>query len=170
MNLTVTVLRLLIGSLFAGHGAQKLFGWFGGPGLKQTGDAFQAMGLKPGQPMATMAAISEFGGGLCLVTGLATPLAAAELIGVMAEAIRSVHASKGPWSTEGGWEYNAVLIAVLAAIVEHGPGPLSLDRALGFKLKGPLWALISLGAGLAGPGAAQRVLQQLMPEDANPAA
>ena len=136
MKLIRLALRLLIGGLFIGHGTQKLFGWFGGHGLDGTGGFFESLGLKPGKRNALAAGLSEAGGGALLATGVALPLAGAAITGTMATAIRHVHAPKGPWSTEGGWEYNAVLIGATLAIVEDECG-------LG-------WALAAGAAGVAG--------------------
>jgi putative oxidoreductase len=129
-------LRALIGGLFIGHGTQKLFGWFDGHGLEGTAGFFESIGLRPGKQNAIAAGAAEAGGGALLVTGLGTPLAGAALHGVMTSAIKHVHAEKGPWSTEGGWEYNAVLMAAVFKIVE--------------ERSGMRWALASLGAGVAG--------------------
>ena len=151
MKLAFTGLRVLVGLLFIGHGTQKLFGWFGGHGLKATGDAFDGMGLGPGREKAALAGLSEAGGGALLAAGLATPLAGAAITGTMVQAIRSVHADKGVWVSDGGWEYNAVIIAVVLTVAERGPGPISLDNLLGLKLHGPALAVAALAAGLAGP-------------------
>jgi putative oxidoreductase len=162
MKLLFTTLRVLIGVLFVGHGTQKLFGWFGGHGLDATAGAFDSMGLAPGRANAIAAGVSEAGGGALLAAGLATPLAGAAIAGTMVQAVRTVHGDKGPWATDGGWEYNAVLAAAALAIVEHGPGPLSLDRALGRGRKGPGWALFALGGALAGPPLLSRALAKLV--------
>ncbi len=158
LRITFTALRVLVGALFIGHGTQKLFGWFNGGGLEGTSQAFDSMGLKPGKATAIAAGMSEAGGGTLLVTGAATPAAGAALIGTMSQAIRTVHGSKGPWVSDGGWEYNAVLIAVVLAIVQHGPGRFSLDEATGANLDGFGWALAALAAGLAGPPLLQAAL------------
>src|SRR5438067_1170253 len=123
MKLWQLILRVLVGALFVGHGTQKLFGWFGGHGLEGTGQAFESLGLKPGNRNAVAAGLAEAGGGALLASGVATPLAGAALTGTMATAIRHVHAPKGPWITDGGWEYNAVLIAAVLASVEDCTGP-----------------------------------------------
>jgi putative oxidoreductase len=151
MSIFVALVRVLVGGLFVGHGTQKLFGWFGGHGLEGTGRLFDDLGLAPGKRNATLAGAAEAGGGALLAAGLATPLAGAALTGTMVQAIRSVHAPKGPWVTEGGWEYNAVLIGTVLAVVEAGGGALSLDGLRGRRRQGPLWALLALGAGVAGP-------------------
>jgi putative oxidoreductase len=124
MKLFHLALRLLIGGLFIGHGTQKLFGWFGGHGLDGTGGFFETLGLKPGKRNAVAAGVAEAGGGALLASGIALPVGGAAVTGTMTTAIRHVHGEKGPWTTEGGWEYNAVLIGATLAIVEdrHGFG------------------------------------------------
>jgi len=147
MKLGRLVVRTTVGLLFVGHGTQKLFGWFGGGGPEKTGEAFDSMGLRPGRLNAVVAGGAEAGGGLMLAAGLATPVATAALSSVQITAIRKVHAPRGIWASEGGYEYNAVLLAVLFALTEAGPGPPSLDAALGSERSGIRWALAELGAG-----------------------
>src|SRR3954454_2240797 len=130
--------RAVIGGLFVGHGTQKLFGWFGGPGLEGTREMLGGRNMKPSRPNALAAGLSETAGGALLVAGAATPLAAASLIGTMITAIRKVHKPQGRWVSQGGWEYNAVLIASLVAPVDAGPGGLSVDCARGPHEWGPL--------------------------------
>jgi putative oxidoreductase len=156
MKLGLTILRLVIGVLFLGHGTQKLYGWFGGPGLDGTGQMFESLGLRPGRKHATMAGAAEAGGGALLALGLFTPAAAAALIGVMSTAIRTVHLKNGPWVAEGGYEYNLTLIAILVALADLGPGEFSLDRALGLEVNGPIVALLALAAGIGGAAAMTR--------------
>lgn len=150
MKLGMAILRATVGGLMIGHGTQKLFGWFGGHGPDATGQAFESMGLGPGKRNALAAGASEAGGGASLVLGLMTPFGAAGVIGAMVTAMRAVHWARGPWVTEGGWEYNAVIIASAVAIVDAGPGPLSLDAARGRSHWGPGWALAALAAGAGG--------------------
>jgi putative oxidoreductase len=150
MKFGLTILRLVIGTLFVGHGTQKLFGWFGGHGLEGTGQFFESLGLRPGRKHATAAGAAEAGGGAALALGLFTPAAAATLIGVMSQAIRTVHLKNGPWVTEGGYEYNLALIAMLVALADVGPGDISLDHGLGIELNGPLVAVLALAGGVAG--------------------
>jgi putative oxidoreductase len=150
MDLALFVLRAVVGLLLVGHGAQKLFGSFGGHGLAGTGQFFEGLGLTPGRRNAMAAGLGEFAGGLLLVVGLFTPFAAAAIIGVMVVAILTVHAPKGPWATDGGYEYNAVLIAVAFALAGAGPGAFSLDNAFGLNLAGTGWALGALAAGILG--------------------
>jgi putative oxidoreductase len=151
MKLGMTVFRATIGAIFFAHGTQKLFGWFGGHGLDGTGKAFDSIGLRPGRRQALIAGASEAGGGTLLGLGLLTPVGAAAVIGVMNEAVRTVHLDKGFFVTNGGYEFNLILAASAFALADHGPGPWSLDHKLGLRLNGPLWALGALGAGLAGP-------------------
>jgi putative oxidoreductase len=147
------ILRALMGLLFMGHGLQKLKGWFGGYGLEGTGQFFDSIGIRPGRKHATAAGAAETAGGAMLALGLLTPVSAAALIGVMATAVKTVHLEKGPWVSEGGWEYNAIIVASLVALTEAGPGALSLDNRLGTELSGPFWAFAALAAGLGGAAA-----------------
>src|SRR6266480_4062665 len=101
MNLGLLVIRVVVGLLFVGHGTQKLFGWFGGYGPEGTGQFFESIGLRPGKRHAVAAGMSETTGGALLALGFLTPVAAALLTGVMATAIRTAHAGKGPWATDG---------------------------------------------------------------------
>jgi putative oxidoreductase len=147
MKLFVLVARLVLGGLFVGHGTQKLLGWFGGHGLDGTAGFFESLGMRPGRQHAIAAGTAETGGGVLLALGLATPAATAAITGVMTTAIRTVHAPNGPWVTDGGWEYPAVIIATAALITEVGPGPVSLDAARGGEHSGTGWALAALAAG-----------------------
>jgi putative oxidoreductase len=139
--------RAVIGGLFIGHGTQKLFGWFGGPGLSGTEQMMGALEMRPTKANAIAAGVSETAGGALLVLGAATPAAAASLIGTMATAIHKVHRPNGPWVAQGGWEYNAVLIAALTALIDAGPGDLSVDALAGRDEWGPAWALGGLAVG-----------------------
>jgi putative oxidoreductase len=152
MNVGLLVLRIVVGAFFIGHGSQKLFGWFGGHGLHGTGGAFEGMGLRPGRPMAALAGLGELIGGLFLALGFATPLAAALVTATMTLAVAMVHWRHGPWVAEGGWEYNAVLVAAAFAVTTVGPGKYSLDRALGWDLAGVAWGLIAVGTGMLAAG------------------
>jgi putative oxidoreductase len=150
MDLALLTLRVVVGLLFVGHGAQKLFGIWGGHGLHGTGGFFESLGLKPGKVHAFNAGAAEFFGGALLALGLLTPIAAVLLIGTMTVAIATVHFQKGIWSTEGGYEYNLVLMAVAFAVTGVGPGDWSLDHALGIDWHGTNWALGALIVGLLG--------------------
>jgi putative oxidoreductase len=142
------LVRTVIGALFIGHGAQKLYGSFGGPGIAGTTGMMESLDLRPARRNAYAAGAAEAGGGSLLVLGLATPVACAALIGTMVTAIRKVHLPNGPWAANGGYEYNVALVAALVALAEEGPGDLSLDRLLGTGRSGPAWGLLALAAGV----------------------
>jgi putative oxidoreductase len=146
----------VLGGLFIGHGTQKLFGWFGGGGPEGTSEMMEDVGLHPGRLHALAAGTTEAGSGALLVAGAATPLAAAGMSGVMVTAVRRIHWKNGPWNTNGGWEYNGLILAVLAALVETGPGRLSVDAARGRVRRGSGWALAALAAGAVGSELAVR--------------
>jgi putative oxidoreductase len=150
MKIGRLVLRLVVGGFFVGHGTQKLFGWFGGNGLDATAQGFHKMGLRPGRVQAIAAGAGEAGGGAGLALGLATPFSAAVLISVMLTAINRVHLKNGPWTTNGGYEYNVVLIVAALTVAELGPGKLSVDGALGKERSGTGWALAALVTGVIG--------------------
>ena len=157
------VARGLIGGLFVGHGTQKLRGWFGGPGLEGTEGMMSALGLYPTRRNAWAAGLTETAGGAALALGLATPLASASLIGAMTTAIRKVHLRTGPWVSNGGYEYNAVLIGALAVLAEEGPGPFSLDRVLGAERSGVAWGLGALALGVGASFATVELGQRAAP-------
>jgi putative oxidoreductase len=150
MRFGALIIRAVVGPLFIGHGTQKLFGWFGGHGVEGTGGFFEQLGLRPGKRHAVAAGAAETAGGALLTLGALTPVATTIVSSTMVTAIRKVHAAKGPWVTEGGFEYNAVLIAAMTALAETGPGFLSVDEELLPELKGPQWAALSLGAAIVG--------------------
>jgi putative oxidoreductase len=159
MKLFRFLIRLVVGGYFIGHGTQKLFGWFGGHGLEGTGQFFEALGLRPGKRHATAAGLAEAGGGALIVLGAATPVASSVLIGTMLTAINRVHLKNGPFVSDGGYEYNVVLIAALLALVEAGPGMPSIDEALGSQTHGTKWALVSLIMGALGAAGAHAVAE-----------
>lgn len=156
------ILRAVVGGFFVGHGTQKLFGWFGGQGLDATGQGFEHIGLRPGKAHALAAGVAEAGGGALIALGAATPLAASVLTATMLTAINRVHFAKGPWVMNGGYEYNAVLIAAVLALAETGPGGLSVDRLLGEERKGARWAALALALGIIGAAGAH-VAAELAP-------
>lgn len=150
MKFAAPLMRALIGGLFVGHGTQKLLGWFDGPGLEGTTGMMDKLGMRPARRHALLAGAAETAGGALLAAGALTPLATTMLTSSMTTAIRKVHGSKGPWVTQGGWEYNAVLIAALTALADHGPGAGSVDSKAFPRLHGSGWALASLLGGVAG--------------------
>ena len=154
MDLALLVLRVVVGLLFVGHGAQKLFDAFGGGGLNGTAKMFDNIGLRPGWLHARAAGAAEFGGGALFALGLFTPFAAAALIAVMTAAVISVHAPNGIWNTNQGYEFNLVLAAVVFALSGIGAGSWSLDNAFSFDLHGVAWAIGALVIGvICGVGA-----------------
>jgi putative oxidoreductase len=130
MDTGLLILRIVFGALLIGHGTQKLFGWFGGHGLEGTGGFFHTLGFRPGKQMAAMAGASEALGGLLLALGLLTPLAGAAIVGTMLVAA-SVHADKGLWGVNGGYELALLYAVAGAAAAIGGPGSASLDRLVG---------------------------------------
>lgn len=150
MKIARLLLRITVGTLFFGHGTQKLLGWFDGHGLDATGQMFEQIGMRPGRRNAIAAGLAEAGGGAGVALGFATPLAASALTATMLTAINRVHLSKGPWLANGGYEYNVVLIAAVLALTELGPGRLSVDALLRNERSGPRWALTALLLGSAG--------------------
>ncbi|PRS10585.1 oxidoreductase [Bacillus atrophaeus] len=130
LSVGLLIIRLIIGLLFVGHGAQKLFGWFGGHGLKGTGGWFESIGMKPGVTVALLAGLSELFGGIMFALGLLTPLAGIIIAGTMVMAIVKVHGAMGLWVTNNGYEYNLTLLAVTIGIALTGPGQYAVDTFL----------------------------------------
>lgn len=130
INIGLLIIRLVIGVLFIGHGTQKLFGWFGGYGLKGTGGWLDSIGIKPGVTMALLAGLSEVIGGLMFAAGLLTPLAGILIAATMVIAIVKVHGPNGLWVTQNGYEYNLILLVVAIGIALTGPGQYALDSFL----------------------------------------
>lgn len=122
-DLGLLIIRLVIGLTFVGHGAQKLFGWFGGTGITGTGSFIQSIGIKEGAKVwAVLAGLFEFIGGLLFAAGFLTWIGAIMIISVMIDAIFAVHGKNRYWMTNGGFEYNLVLIAAAIGIALIGPG------------------------------------------------
>ncbi len=153
-DLALTIIRIAVGLVLAGHGAQKLFGAFEGPGLARWHGAVASMGFAQPRLFATLAAFAEFFGGLLLAIGLLVPIAAAMLAIDMAVAIVKVHWSKGMWVANGGYEYPLVLFVVLAVLGLAGATRYSVDGALGIGWgAGAFLAMLVVG-GLVTAGAA----------------
>jgi putative oxidoreductase len=150
MNLALFALRLVIGVVFVAHGAQKLFGAFGGAGLAGTGRFVERLGLRPGRLHASAAGVAELAGGALIAAGLLTPVGAAALIAVMTTAVLKVHRHNGLFFTDNGYEYNLTIAAVAFSLAGAGAGAWSLDRAFGLDLAGAGWALAALAAGILG--------------------
>lgn len=129
-DLGLLIVRLVVGLLFVGHGAQKLFGWFGGYGIKGTGGWLESIGVKPGATMAVLAGLSEFGGGILFALGFVTPVGAALIIITMLVAIAKVHGTNGLWATANGYELNLLYIVIALAVALIGAGSYSLDAII----------------------------------------
>src|SRR6202171_4227812 len=132
-NLGLLALRVGVGGALVAHGAQKLFGSFGGAGLERTGATFDRLGFRPGKLNAVAAGLGEAGGGALLALGLGTPAASAAVAGTMIVA-SSTHVEKGFFNSKGGFEYPAVLGGSADALAPTGPGALSVDHLLGHRL------------------------------------
>ena len=154
MAIGLLILRLFVGLTLAAHGAQKLFGWFGGYGLTGTGGFLEQLGFFPGRRNALFAGLAELSGGLLLALGFATPLAATLIISVMFVAIATVHLKHGFFNHNQGYEYNLTLAIVALSVAIIGAGPVSVDAALRWPDAGPVWGLAALLAGVIG-GAVQ---------------
>jgi putative oxidoreductase len=140
IDVALLILRMVVGGLFIGHGAQKLFGWFGGGGLEETAGSMAALGLHPATVWTLLAGMSELGGGLLTLLGLLNPLGPVALIASMAMAIATVHWGKPIWASQGGAELPLTNMAVAVALILAGPGQYSLDAALQRSL--PEWTAL----------------------------
>lgn len=143
-DIGLLVLRMATGGLLSGHGSQKIFGWFNGPGLKGTAAWMESMGMQPGTPWATAASASEFGGGMLTTLGFLSPLGPIATMGSMVMATGKVHWGKPVWVTQGGAELPITNMATAIALTLTGPGRFSLDRLFGIRL--PRALVISLAA------------------------
>ena len=150
MELGLLIIRLVVGLTLAAHGAQKLFGWFGGYGLKGTGGFMSQLGFRHGTFFAGLAGLGELGGGLMLAVGLLTPIAAGIVAATMAVAIATFHSGKGFFADKGGGEFAIALGVVAIGLAFTGAGSLSLDAALGLDLFGLTWGMIAFGIAFAG--------------------
>lgn len=157
-NTGLLILRLTVGGLMAGHGGQKLFGWFGGSGFQQTSAMMESMQLKPGKAWATAATAGEFGGGSLLALGLLNPIGAVGVIGAMSMATIKAHWGKPIWAMQGGAELPVINSAVALALLMTGPGAISLDRA--FHIKLPAWVTLASFVGVAGSLALAKMQEQ----------
>jgi putative oxidoreductase len=147
MDFGILMLRAMVGSVLVAHGAQKLFGAFGGHGLEGTGQFLESMGFRPGRRYAALAGLSEFGGGLLLVLGLLTPLAAAAAVGMMVTAIVTVHQDRGFFNSNGGYEFPMLIAVAATAVAFTGPGSISIDAAVGRTFSGA-WGVLAVLVGV----------------------
>ena len=148
MDIALLIVRLIIGLGIAAHGAQKLFGWFGGYGIAGTGGFMESLGWRPGRFFALGAGLGEFGGGVLTALGIGGALGPALIVMVMVAAMLSVHLPKGFWNTNGGYELNLMYIAGALALAFAGFGAFSLDRAFGLTFlthPAQTWITIAIG-------------------------
>lgn len=129
-SLGLLVVRVVAGVVFAGHGAQKAFGWWSGPGFAGWRGAMERMNMRPASFWAAVSTAAELGGGILLALGLLTPVATAALVGQTVVIVFLVHLPKGFWNAKGGIEYPLTLGAIALAVTATGPGSVSLDAAL----------------------------------------
>jgi putative oxidoreductase len=149
MSYGIVLLRVVLGSIMAAHGAQKLFGWFGGGGPRGTAAGFGHLGFRAPLLLALAAGAAEVGGGVLMAAGLITPLAAVAIVVVMLTAIASVHWRHGFFTTAGGYEFNLLVVAAALALAATGPARFSLDNLFGWadNLSGLWWAVGALVVG-----------------------
>ena len=148
LDLAFLIARAMIGLLVAAHGAQKLFGWFGGHGLKATGEFFGRLGFQPARLFATAAALGEFASGLLIALGLFGPVGPAILLAVMVVAALSVHRRNGLFATTNGIELPLLYSIAAVRFALTGPGRYSLDAALGIRWPWTptvIWVALALG-------------------------
>jgi len=145
--------RLVLGAYLAVHGAQKLFGSFGGAGLDRAGAGFERIGLRPGREMAMAAGITELGGGLLTAAGIADPAGPLAIMGAMSVAA-TTHRAKGPLAAKGGFELPLTNLAAAAALAAAGPGRFRLGPALPRRLA----TVAAVGGALAAGGLVARML------------
>ena len=166
-DLGLLTLRLTTGGLMMGHGAQKLWGMFGGYGIEGTAGWLESLGLKPGRMWAQVAGGSEFSSGLLTAVGLLGPLGPLSMFGPMVTAWVTAHAGKPIWVTSGGAELPLTNIAIAVALATAGPGRYSLDEILDIELPTPVVALgvAAIAAGIGG----SLLMRDVTPPDQNEA-
>ncbi len=149
MDTGMLLIRVTVGLLLLGHGAQHGLGWFGGYGAEGTGTWLEGFGFRHGRRLAIFLGASEIVVGVLFASGFLVPLAAAGIVGIALAAAMTDHAGKGPWIWKSGYEYVLTLGVVAVAVVFAGPGAVSVDDLLGLGLSGTGWGLAAAVAGLA---------------------
>ena len=144
ISIGLLILRVVSGLTVAAHGAQKLFGWFGGPGIGGFHGMLDSVGVRPARPWAYVAALAEFAGGLGVALGLLTPIAALAVCGSMLVAIAMVHLPKGFFNSKGGLEFPLLVLAVMVAISLIGPGAVSIDTLIHFSISMAAWTIVAV--------------------------
>ncbi len=142
LGLGLLIIRLVGGLTIAAHGAQKLFGWFDGPGITKITQGFEKQGFKPPWLWVILVILGEFGGGLSVALGFLTPLGAAGMFGAMLMAIFKNHWKNGFWNSKRGLEFPLALLAMGVGIGLTGPGMYSLDALFGIALPYPVVFLV----------------------------
>ena len=148
MDIALLILRVVVGASMAAHGAQKLFGWFGGSGLRGMGSWFESIGFRPGVVFALLAGLAEVSGGALLAVGLLGPFPAALILAVMVVAIVTVHSGHGFFASNDGVEVPVLYITGALVVAFAGPGIYSLDRLLGLDSRlqqVPGWIALAVG-------------------------
>lgn len=146
MDTGILLVRVVFGALMAAHGAQKLFGWFGGYGIAGTGGFFESLGFRPGRVFAAAAGFTEVTGGALLALGLLGPLGPAMIISVMVVAIATVHWQHGVFAQNNGMEVPLLYAVAAAGLALSGFGAYSLDAQLGLSWPTAVsWTAIGLG-------------------------
>jgi putative oxidoreductase len=148
IDLSLLILQLGVGLTFAAHGAQKVFGWWDGPGLTGWEGAIASMGFRPARLFAVLSALAELGGGLLLAVGLLTPLAAAALVAQAVVIIGHVHLRNGFFNARSGIEFPLLLGLGAAAVGLAGAGAISVDALLGLAVE-PSMLVMAVVAGIA---------------------
>src|SRR4051812_114616 len=150
MAFGILLLRVVLGATMAAHGAQKLFGWWNGPGLKGVHGWLASMRFRGGWLPVILLVAAELGGGVLLALGIFVPFAALAIVVVMAVAIALVHWQKGFFNGAGGYEFNLLIAAAAVALAATGGGRFSLDRVFGWddNLSGVWWGVGVVAAGV----------------------
>jgi putative oxidoreductase len=145
LSIGLLLLRVVFGLTVAAHGAQKLFGWYGGPRLEGFSGMLEKLGVRPSRHFALLAGLAEFGGGLLVALGFLNPIGPLAVVGAMAVAIVTVHLSKGFFNSQGGYEFPLAILVTMFVLSITGPGPYSVDALLRLNLPEPVtWIVVAV--------------------------